>query len=59
MRYYTVLLNDEEKVAASTNGKDLYLLESYNDMEALIAAGVVHALPMDEKKLNAEMVKLL
>ena len=59
MRYYTVLLNDEEKVAVSTNGKDLYLLESYKDMDALIAAGGVHAIPKDAKKVNAEMVKLL
>ena len=59
MRYYTVLLNDEEKVAVSTNGKDLYLLESYKDMDALIAAGGVHAIPKDAKKVNAGMVKLL
>ena len=59
MRYYTVLLNDEEKVAVSANGKDLYLLENYKDMDALIAAGGVQEIPKDARKVSPEAVKLL
>ena len=59
MRYYTVLLNDEEKVAVSVNGKDLYLLENYKDMDALIAAGGVQEIPKDARKVSPEAVKLL
>ena len=59
MRYYTVLMDGEEKVATSVDGKSLYVLDGFNDMDALIAAGGVSAIPKDAKKINAEMVKLL
>ncbi len=59
MRYYTVLMDGEEKVATSVDGKSLYVLDGFNDMDALIAAGGVRAIPKDAKKINAEMVKLL
>lgn len=39
MRYYTVLMDGEEKVATSVDGKSLYMLDGFNDMDALIAAG--------------------
>ena len=39
MRYYTILLNDEEKVAASLDGKTLYVLDEYKDMNELLDAG--------------------
>ena len=59
MRYYTVLLNDEEKVAASLDGKALYLLDNCKDMNALIAAGGVQGIPKDARKVSPEAVKLL
>ena len=59
MRYYTVLMDGEEKVATSVDGKSLYVLDGFNDMDVLIAAGGVLAIPKDAKKINAEMVKLL
>ena len=59
MRYYTVLLNDEEKVAVSTDGKALYVLNEYKDMNALIAAGGVQGIPKDAQKVSPEAVKLL
>ena len=59
MRYYTVLMDGEEKVATSVDGKSLYVLDGFNDMDALIAAGGVRAIPKDANKINAEMVKLL
>ena len=59
MRYYTILLNDEEKVAASMDGKTLYVLDEYKDMNALVAAGGVRELPQDAPIVNAETVKLL
>ena len=37
MRYYTVLMDGEEKVATSVDGKSLYVLDGFNDMDALIA----------------------
>ncbi len=59
MRYYTVLMDGEEKVATSVDGKSLYVLDGFNDMDALIAAGGVSAIPKDAMMVNAEMVKLL
>ena len=59
MRFYTVLINSEEKVAASLDGKTLYVLDGFKDMNALIAAGGVQAIPKDARKVNAETVKLL
>lgn len=49
----------EEKVATSVDGKSLYMLDGFNDMDALIAAGGVSAIPKDAMMVNAEMVKLL
>ena len=59
MRYYMILLNGEERTAVSLDGNVLYVLDEYKDMDALIAAGGVSAIPKDAKKINAEMVKLL
>ena len=59
MRYYTILLNEEEKVAASIDGKALYVLDEYTDMNALIAAGGVKEVPKDVPAFNVEAVKLL
>ena len=59
MRYYTILLNEEEKVAASADGKALYVLDEYKDMNTLIAAGGVKELPKDAPVINVKAVKLL
>ena len=59
MRYYTVLLNDEEKVAASTDGKEMFVLKAFADMNALIAAGGIKDFPEDAPKISAGDVKLL
>ena len=52
MRYFTVLLNGEEKVAASTDGKDLFVLEGFADMNALIAAGGIPAIPEGARRVR-------
>ena len=59
MRYYMILLNGEERTAVSLDGNVLYVLDEYKDMDALIAAGGVSAIPKDAMMVNAEMVKLL
>ena len=58
MRYYTVLMDGEEKVATSVGGKSLYVLDGFNDMDALIAAGGVRAIPKDANKINAEKIEI-
>ena len=39
MRYYTVEIDGAEKVAVSENGKELYILPQFADMNELIAKG--------------------
>lgn len=45
MRYYTIEQNGIEKVAASTDGETLYLLEAFEDMNELIQAGGIPEIP--------------
>ena len=45
MRYYTVEIDGAEKVAVSANGKDLYILPQFADMNELIAKGGVAQIP--------------
>ncbi len=59
MRYYTVLLNGDEKVAASPDGKVLYILENYKDMNALIGEGGISEIPKDAQKIAIDKVQLL
>ena len=59
MRYYMILLNGEERTAASLDGNELYVLDEYKDMDALIAAGGVQEIPKDARKVSPEAVKLL
>ena len=59
MRYYMILLNGEERAAASLDGNVLYVLDEYKDMDALIAAGGVQEIPKDARKVSPEAVKLL
>ena len=59
MRYYMILLNGEERTAASLDGNVLYVLDEYKDMDALIAAGGVQGFPKDARKVSPEAVKLL
>ena len=59
MRYYTILLNGKEKAAASPDGKELFVLEEYQDMNALIAAGGITEIPAEAAKVDIDTVKLL
>ena len=59
MRYYTVMVNGEERVAASQDGKELFVLEAFADMNALIAAGGIEDVPEDAQKISGGDVKLL
>jgi len=59
MRYYTILLNGKEKAAASPDGKELFVLEEYQDMNALIAAGGIAEIPAKAAKVDIDAVKLL
>ncbi len=54
MRYYTILLNGEERVAASADGKTMYVLEAYEDMNDLIAGGGVREIPKDAQRVLPE-----
>ena len=54
MRYYTVETNGKEMTAASTDGKDLYLLPQFADMNELIAAGGIRQIPADAVKPGKE-----
>ena len=58
MRYYTVMVNGEERVAASQDGKELFVLEAFADMNALIAAGGIEDVPEDAQKISGGDVKL-
>ena len=51
MRYYTVEIDGAEKVAVSANGKDLYILPQFADMNELIAKGGVAQIPEDAGKV--------
>ena len=58
MRYYTVEIDGAEKVAVSANGKDLYILPQFADMNDLIAMGGVAQIPEDAQAAG-EDVKIL
>ena len=45
MRYYTVELNGAEKTAASVDGRKLYLLPQFEDMNDLIRKGGIREIP--------------
>ena len=51
MRYYTVEIDGAEKVAVSENGKELYILPQFADMNELIAKGGVAQIPEDAGKV--------
>ena len=51
MRYYTVEIDGAEKVAISENGKDLFILPQFADMNDLIAKGGVAHIPEDAVKV--------
>ena len=51
MRYYTVEIDGAEKVAVSANGKDLFILSQFADMNDLIAKGGVAQIPEDARKV--------
>ncbi len=54
MRYYTIMENNKEKVAASIDGKELYILDSFRDMNELIEKGGISAIPADAAKAGSE-----
>ena len=58
MRYYTVEIDGAEKVAVSANGKDLYILPQFADMNDLIVKGGVTQIPEDAQAAG-EDVKIL
>ena len=58
MRYYTIELDGTEKVAASVDGRELFVLEQFADMNELIALGGVSGIPEGAKKVG-EDVKIL
>ncbi len=47
MRYYTVEINGEEKTAVSADGKELFVLPQFSDMNDLIRSGGVDSIPED------------
>ena len=51
MRYYTVEIDGAEKVAVSANGKELYILPQFADMNDLIVKGGVALIPEDAVKV--------
>ena len=54
MRYYTILQNGQEKVAASVDGAELYVLDAFRDMSELIEAGGVPVIPVTAPKVEGE-----
>ena len=50
MRYYTVELNGAEKTAASVDGRKLYLLPQFEDMNDLIRKGGIREIPGDAEE---------
>lgn len=58
MRYYTVLENGAEKVAASVDGEKLYILDKFRDMNELIECGGIREIPADAAPVGPEAVLL-
>ena len=58
MRYYTIEAGGVERTAVSADGKDLYILPQFKDMNDLIAKGGVQKIPQDAE-LAGENVKIL
>ncbi len=54
MRYYTIMENGKEKVAASIDGKELYILDAFRDMNELIEKGGISEIPSDAAKAGSE-----
>ena len=47
MRYYTIETDGAERTAASADGKNLYILPQFSDMNDLICRGGVSKIPED------------
>jgi len=52
MRYYTILVNEKEKVAASADDRVLYVLDQFDTMKALIEAGGIREIPENAQKID-------
>lgn len=55
MKYYTIEINGEEKTAASTDGKTLYILPGYADMNELIRSGGISRIPENAEKADGSV----
>ena len=49
MRYYTIEASGVEKTAVSEDGKNLYILPQFQDMNDLIEKGGVQKIPEDAR----------
>lgn len=58
MRYYTIEVNGKERVAASADGRELFILSRFADMNDLIAQGGICEIPGDAPRAG-EDVKIL
>ena len=56
MRYYTILIDNKEKVAASLDDRALFVLDAYKDMNELIASGGIQEIPQDAQKAELPSV---
>ena len=54
MRYYTVEINGIQRTAASTDGRELFILPQFEDMNELIAAGGIREIPADAQKAGTD-----
>ncbi len=54
MRYYTILEDGIEKVAVSTDGEQLFVLDGYSDMNDLILKGGIGSIPEDAPAAGAD-----
>ncbi|MDD6154660.1 MAG: fumarylacetoacetate hydrolase family protein [Eubacteriales bacterium] len=54
MRYYTVIQDGREQVAASKDGQELYILNDFEDMNQLIEAGGIREIPTGAEQVSAD-----
>ena len=58
MRYYTIRKDGQERVAVSEDGKDLYILEEYADMNELIRSGRSIRIPEGQEPVPVDSAEL-
>ena len=52
MRYFTIETDGAQRTAASVNGRDLFILPQFSDMNDLIMKGGISKIPEDAQAVG-------